>query len=73
MEYSQLYYNSIIWQPMVDKPREHSIMYRKDEILCFTPETNAALCVNYTQVKQFKETNNQNRLVNNMYNVILFY
>lgn len=48
-------------------------MYREDEILCFTPETNAALCVNYTQVKQFKETNNQNRLVNNMYNVILFY
>lgn len=33
---------------------EQSIMYREVESLCYTPETNVTLCVNYTQIKFFK-------------------
>lgn len=31
---------------------EHSTMYREAEPLCWTPETNVTLCVNYTQIKK---------------------
>lgn len=31
---------------------EHRITYRVVESLCCTPETNAALCVNYTSINQ---------------------
>ena len=34
---------------------EHSIMCRKVESLCCTPETNITLCVNYTDKKLKKK------------------
>ena len=36
---------------------EHSIMCRKVESLCCTPETNITLCVNYTDKKLRKKLN----------------
>ena len=33
---------------------EHSITYGEAESLCCRPETNATVCVNYTQIKNKK-------------------
>lgn len=48
---------------------EHRITYRVVESLCCTPETNAALCVNYTSINQQQWLKKKKKEAENRVNV----